>query len=85
MSPIQICLLVNYIICFLSILGMIFIEHKKPIRVTAWSLVLIIFPFLGLLLYVLIGYGLGLRTKRLMRKRRLYNEQYEKNLKTQID
>lgn len=85
MSPFQICLLINYIICFLSILGMIFIEHKKAIRVTAWSLVLIIFPFLGLLLYVLIGYGLGLRTKRLMRKRRLYNEQYEKNLKTQID
>ena len=85
MSPIQICLLINYIICFLSILGMIFVEHKKPIRVTAWSLVLIIFPFLGLLLYVMIGYGLGLRTKLLMRKRRLYNEQYENNLKTQID
>ena len=85
MSPIQICLLINYIICFLSILGMIFVEHKKPIRVTAWSLVLIIFPFLGLLLYVMIGYGLGLRTKLLMRKRRLYNEQYEENLKAQID
>lgn len=85
MSPFQICLLVNYLICFLSILGMIFIEHKKPIRVTAWSLVLIIFPFFGLLMYVMIGYGLGLKTKLLMRKRRLYNEQYEKNLKSQID
>lgn len=85
MSPFQICLLINYIICLLSILGMIFIEHKKPIRITAWSLVLIVFPFLGLLLYILIGYGLGLRTKLLMRKRRLYNEQYERNLKSQID
>lgn len=85
MSPFQICLLVNYAICLLSILGMIFIEHKKPIRVTAWSLVLIIFPFVGLFLYVMIGYGLGLKTRLLMRKRRLNNEQYEKNLKSQID
>ncbi len=84
MSPIQICLLINYILCLLSIIGMIFIEHKKPIRVTAWSLVLIIFPFLGLLLYVMIGYGLGTKTKLLMKKRKLYNEKYNEALQEQI-
>ncbi len=63
---------------------MIFVEHKKPIRITAWSLVLIIFPFVGLILYVLIGYGLGTKTKLLMKKRKLYNEKYNQDLQKQI-
>lgn len=84
MSAFEICLLVNYILCFFSIIGMIFVEHKKPIRITAWSLVLIVFPFLGLLLYVMIGYGLGTKTKLLMKKRKLYNEKYNEALQKQI-
>lgn len=84
MSAFQICLFINYALCFFSIIGMIFVEHKKPIRVTAWSLVLIIFPFLGLLLYVLIGYGLGTKTKLLLKKRKLYNEKYNQDLQKQI-
>lgn len=85
MTAFQICLLINYTLCFLSILGMIFIEHKKPIRITVWSLVLILVPFGGLLLYVLIGYGLGRRTRKLLKKRALYNNRYHESLQNQIN
>lgn len=85
MSIFNICLLINYILCAFSILGMIFVEHKKPMRITVWSLVLIIFPFAGLLLYVLIGYGLGRRTRKMLKKRSLYNHRYHESLQNQID
>ena len=85
MSALNICFLINYILCFFAIFGMIFIEHKKPVRIIAWSLALIIIPFGGLLLYVLIGYGLGRRTRRLLKKRMLYNNRYHESLQNQIE
>lgn len=85
MSALEICLLINYALCVLEILGMIFVEHKKPIRITAWSFVLISMPFLGLFVYMLVGYGLGARTKRLLKKRNLYNKKYNKSLQKQIE
>ena len=68
MNIFGILLLVNYILCGLAVLGMIFVEKKKPIRITMWTLVLILIPFLGLFLYILIGYGLNARTKLLLKK-----------------
>lgn len=85
MKIIDICLLVNYVLCFFAIIGMIFVEHKKPMRITVWTLVLIVFPFAGLLLYVLIGYGLGRQTKRMLKKRQLFNHRYHESLQNQLD
>ncbi len=85
MSAFEICLTINFGLCILAILGMIFVEHKKPIRITAWSFILISMPFLGLFLYMLVGYGLGASTKRLLKKRELYNKRYNKSLQYQIE
>lgn len=85
MSVYNIMLIVNYSLSILAVLGMVFIEHKKPIRITAWTLTLTIFPFVGLFLYVLIGYGLGTKTKKMLKKRMLYNEKYEVHLIKQLE
>ena len=82
MNTFQIALMVNYILCFLAILGMLFLERKKPIRFFVWILVLAI-PFLGLLIYLLIGYGLGIKTKILLKRRKLNNKRYNIYLKKQ--
>ena len=84
MTNFQILFIVNYILCFLAIFGMIFVEHKKPVRIIAWSLALIVFPFVGLFIYILIGYGLGISTKRMLKKRELSNNRYNESLKQQI-
>lgn len=85
MSIFNILFIVNYSLSAFAVLGMVFFEHKKPIRITAWTLTLTIFPFVGLILYILIGYGLGTKTKRMLKKRALYNEKYEIHLIKQLE
>ena len=84
MKAIYIALLVNYILCLAFILHMIFVSKKKPARVIAWIVALII-PFLGVAIYILIGAGLSGFTKRMIKKYELSSKQYESNIKKQIN
>lgn len=84
MSIFSICLISNYIVCLLFVIGMVFIEHKKPTRILVWSLAFILIPFVSLFVYVLVGYGLGGKTKRLLKKRQLFNKNYHEMLEKQV-
>lgn len=64
---------------------MILIERKKPESISAWVIVLTIFPIFGFLFYALIGGGLSFKTKRMLRKKAIYNESYIEDLETQAN
>ncbi len=50
---------------------MIFLEKKKPQSIIAWMTILTFFPAIGFIFYILLGSGLSLRTRRMMKKKRL--------------
>lgn len=61
----------------LCVLAMIFVERKKPQIIVSWLIVLTFLPILGFLLYILIGSGLSYKTKRMLKKKRLYQKEYD--------
>ena len=83
MKTIDILLLINYILCALVVLDMIFVGKKKPEKVIAWTLFILI-PFVGLFVYLVIGAGLSGFQKRMIKRFELSNSQYHKHIKNQI-
>lgn len=65
-----------YIINFLLLLVMIFIERKKSTVIFAWISIFALFPIGGFVLYVLIGGGLSFITKRRLKKKRFLKSDY---------
>lgn len=83
MSSMQILILINYILCAIIILHMIFISQKKFERICAWSIFLLI-PFVGLFFYLLIGAGLNLYSKNMLKRKSISTEEYNEHIKDQI-
>lgn len=82
MKVIDILLLINYLLAVLFVLGMIIKADKKPVRIFAWTIVLVI-PFFGLICYIYIGKGISAKTKYMLKKRKIKIEEYEKLLQTE--
>ena len=55
---------------------MIFRERKKPESIISWLLLFSFLPVVGFLMYVLIGGGLSVKTKRMLQRKIFYNHQY---------
>ena len=72
-------LVVFVIFCFnmLSVLTMIFVERKKPPIIVSWLVIMTILPIVGFILYILIGNGLSYKTRRMIKKKRLYQKEYD--------
>ena len=83
MNLISILLLVNYVLCLFFILDMVFVSKKKPERIIAW-IVLMIIPFVGLFIYIIIGAGLNTFSKRMIKKFELSSGVYNAHIKNQI-
>lgn len=84
MKAFDIAILVNYALCLAIVLNMIFISQKKPERIIAWTILLFV-PFLGLFIYLIIGAGLNIFSKRMIKKYELSSNEYNKHLKKQIN
>lgn len=63
----EIALLVLFIINFFFIATMVFLERKKPQAIIVWTLVLILLPGLGFVLYAILGNGLSIKTRRMLK------------------
>ena len=50
---------------------MIFLEKKKPQSIIAWMTILTFLPAIGFIFYVLLGSGLSIRTRRMLKKKRI--------------
>ena len=83
MNVLQVLILINYCLCLVCVLDMIFVGKKKPEKIIAWMLLMIV-PFVGLFIYILIGAGLSHFVKRIIKKLELSSEQYSKHIKDQI-
>ena len=64
------------ILNLLAIIAMIFIERKKPEIIISWLLLFSFFPLIGFVFYVLIGSGLSVKTKKMLRRKKFYNDNY---------
>lgn len=84
MSGFQIALLVNYILCILLVLDMVFVRKKKAERILAWTIFLLI-PFVGLVIYLVLGAGLDNFSKSNIKKVQDSAKEYHEHLKKQID
>lgn len=68
--------LITIIVITLNILlaiTMIFFEKKSTQSVFAWLSVMAFLPIIGFLLYIIFGNGLGLRTRRMIRRTNMVN------------
>lgn len=71
---------INSVINFLLLLGMVFLERKKPENIIAWLTVLTFLPIIGFLLYIIFGSGLSLRTRRMIRKKSISERDIIRNI-----
>ncbi len=74
---------INYLIVIVLIIQMLLRQRKKPERIYAWFLTLVILPFFGIAVYTIIGCGIGMRTTKQMKERSLSNKTYDEALRKQ--
>lgn len=61
----------------LAILWMIFKEQKKTEVIISWLLLFSVLPLIGLLIYVIVGGGVSVKTERMLRRKQYYNDHYK--------
>ena len=83
MNTLQILLLINYVLAFVALIDMVFFSKKKPERIIAWTMLLIV-PFVGLFIYVIIGAGLNWFVKRMIKKYKFSSDEYRLHIDNQI-
>ncbi len=69
----SITMLVVYIINTILAIVMIFVEKRQAQSVIAWLSVMVFLPIIGFILYILLGSGLGLRTRLMLKKTNMAN------------
>lgn len=69
-----IILIVVVILNLAAILAMILKERKKPEVIISWLLLFSFLPILGFVIYVLIGGGLSIKNRNMLRRKQYYNE-----------
>lgn len=67
----------------LCVVGMVFIERKKPSTVISWSIIMLVFPIFGLMLYMLIGGSLSFKTRRMLKRKAVRSKELKELVKKQ--
>ena len=83
MSALAILIITVFCVNIVCILTMIFVERKKPHTIVSWFIVLNFLPIIGFLIYGIVGSGLSYKTKKMLKKKRLYAKSYEDFVKEQ--
>ena len=81
MSWFVICFIVFVCFNFLLMISMVFLEKRKPENIIAWVTALTFLPVFGFLLYIVFGSGLSVRTRRMMKKKRISERDIIRNIK----
>ena len=69
------------IVNLLLLVGMVFLEKKKPQTIIAWLTILTFFPGVGFIFYVLLGSGLSYRTRRMLKRKSISEKDVLSNIK----
>ena len=67
----------------LCVLGMVFVERKKPSSVISWSIIMLLFPIAGLIIYCLIGGSLSFKTRRMLKRKAIRSKELKELVKKQ--
>lgn len=73
MDTFSIFTIIAIIINILFAITMIFFEKKSAQSVFAWLSVLVFLPVVGFVLYIIFGNGLGIRTRRMLKRTNMIN------------
>lgn len=65
---------------FLLLLGMVFVERRKPENIIAWLTAMTFLPILGFILYVIFGSGLSVRIRRMIKKKSISERDIIRNI-----
>ncbi len=65
---------------FFLLVGMIFLERRKPENIIAWLTILTFLPIFGFLLYIIFGSGLSVRTRRMIKKKAVSERDIIRNI-----
>ena len=60
---------------------MVFLEKRKPENIIAWLSALTFLPIIGFLFYIVFGSGLSVRTRRMIKKKRISERDIIRNIK----
>lgn len=60
---------------------MVFLEKRKPENIIAWLTALTFLPIIGFLFYIVFGSGLSVRTRRMIKKKRISERDIIRNIK----
>ena len=60
---------------------MVFLEKRKPENIIAWITAMTFLPIIGFLFYIVFGSGLSVRTRRMMKKKRISERDIIRNIK----
>ncbi|MBO5394916.1 MAG: cardiolipin synthase [Clostridia bacterium] len=66
---------------FLLLIGMVFLEKRKPENIIAWMTTLTFLPVAGFILYIVFGSGLSVRTRRMIKKKAISERDILRNIK----
>ena len=59
---------------------MVFLEKRKPENIIAWLTALTFLPIIGFLFYIVFGSGLSVRTRRMIKKKRISERDIIRNI-----
>ncbi len=65
---------------FLLLIGMVFLERRKPENIIAWLTILTFLPIIGFGLYIIFGSGLSVRTRRMIKRKAISERDIIRNI-----
>lgn len=65
---------------FFLLIGMVFLERRKPENIIAWLTILTFLPIIGFVIYIIFGSGLSVRTRRMIRKKSISERDIIRNI-----
>lgn len=84
MDGFSLALFILRLINFGFIISIIFIERKKPESAIGWILAIVFLPYVGIILYLLLGETFRFKAKRMDRNKILNDEEYKRNISMQL-
>lgn len=74
----NIILLITLILNTFLMLSMIFVESRKPSTVISWAVIMLCLPYVGFVLYLLVGGSLSWKTRRMLKRKAIGGKEFKK-------
>ena len=84
MDTLSIITIIAFVLNILLAIAMVISEQKSVQSVLAWLSVLVFLPLVGFILYIMFGNGLGIRTRRMLKRTNMINIGNRKELEAII-